>query len=154
MRVNRRGFSLIELVIVIVVMGMLGMFAYPRLRGSTNGMSVRSARQQTTEMLVIARAAAVQNGSEARFIRAGNVVRVTVDSSGTFVTLTARDLYTEHGVTVAVGGAAPRDTVRFGPRGVAIGLTGFSTIKFTNSTVTDSICVSKLGKVARTGCTA
>jgi hypothetical protein len=117
-------------------------------------MSVRSARQQTAEMLVIARSAAVQNGSEARFIRAGNVVRVTVDSNGTFVTLSVRDLYTEHGVTVAVGGAAPRDTVRFDPRGLAIGLTGAATIKFTNSAATDSICVSKLGKVARMGCTA
>ena len=154
MRASRSGFTLLELLIVIIVMGLLGMYAYPRLRGSTTGLSVRSARQQTQEMLVIARSAAVQNGSEARFIRAGNVVRVLVDSSGTFVTLSARDLYTEHGVTVAVGGAAPRDTVRFDPRGLAIGLTGAATITFTNSTVTDSICVSKLGKVARAGCTA
>lgn len=154
MRAKRSGFSLLELLIVIIVMGMLSMFAYPRLRGSTTGLSVRSARQQTTEMLVIARAAAVQNGSEARFIRAGNLIRVLVDSNGTFVTLSARDLYTEHGVTVAVGGAAPRDTVRFDPRGLAIGLSGAATITFTNATVTDSICVSKFGKVARTGCTA
>jgi prepilin-type N-terminal cleavage/methylation domain-containing protein len=153
MRANRSGFTLLELLIVIIVIGLLSGFAYPRLRGSTTGLSVRSARQQTTELLVIARAAAVQNGSEARFIRAGNVVRAVVDSNGTFVTLSVRDLYTEHGVTVAVGGAAPRDTVRFDPRGLAIGLAGASTIKFTNATVTDSICVSKLGKVARTGCT-
>jgi hypothetical protein len=79
---------------------------------------------------------------------------VTVDSNGTFVTLSVRDLYTEHGVTVAVGGAAPRDTVRFDSRGLAIGLAGAATITFTNSTATDSICVSKLGKVARIGCTA
>lgn len=154
MRAHRSGFTLLELLIVIIVMGMLGMFAYPRLRGSTTGIQVRSARQQTQEMLVVARAAAVQNGSEARFIRAGNVVRVTVDSSGTFVTLTTRDLYTEHGVSVEVGGAAPRDTVRFDSRGLAIGLTGASTIRFTKSTTRDSVCVSKMGKVARTGCTA
>lgn len=154
MRAVRSGFSLVELLIVIVVMGMLGTFGYPKLRNSTNGVSVRSARQQTTEMLVIARAAAVRNGSEARFIRSGNVVRVTVDSNGTYVTLSVRDLNKEHGITVAVGGTAPRDTVRFDPRGLAIGLAGAATIKFSNSTVTDSICVSKLGKVARTGCTA
>ena len=154
MRAHRSGFTLVELLIVIVVMGVLATFALPRLRGTTTALSVRSARQQTTEMLIVARAAAVQNGSEARFIRSGNVVRVIVDSSGTYVTLSARDLYQEHGVTVAVGGAAPRDTVRFGARGLSIGSTGAQTITFTNSTVTDSICVSKLGKVARTGCTA
>ena len=154
MRGYRSGFTLVELLIVITLMGIMGMFAYPKLRGTTTSMSVRSARQQTAEMLVIARAAAVRNGTDARFIRNGNVVRVVADSSGTLVTLSVRDLYTEHGVTVAVGGAAPRDTVRFDARGQAIGLTGAATIKFTNSTATDSICVSKLGKVARLGCTA
>ena len=154
MRRNRTGFTLVELIIVITIMGMMGMFAYPKLRGSTASWSVRAARQKTTEMLVVARSAAVQNGSEARFIRSGNLVRVVVDSSGTFVTLISRDLYNDNGVTVAVGGSAPRDTVRFDPRGLAIGLTGSATIKFTNSTVTESVCVSKLGKVARTGCTA
>ena len=154
MRNNRSGFTLVELLIVIALMGIMGTFAYPRLRGSTTGWSVRTARQLTTEMLVVARSAAVQNSAEARFIRSGNVVRVIVDSSGTFVTLASRDLYADHGVTVTVGGAAPRDTVRVDPRGLAIGLAGAATIKFTKSTVTDSICVSKLGKVARMGCTA
>lgn len=154
MRASRSGFTLVELLIVITLMGIMGTFAYPRLRGSTSSWSVRSARQQTMEMLVVARSAAVQNGADARFIRSGNVVRVIVDSSGTFVTLASRDLNKEHGVTVTVGGAAPRDTVRYDARGLAIGLTGAETITFTKATVTDSICVSKLGKVARMGCTA
>lgn len=153
MRARRSGFTLIELLIVMTLMGIMGMFAYPKLRGTTTSWSTRSARQQVTSMLIVARAAAVQNGSEARFIRNGNVVRVTVDSSGTYVTLAARNLYTEHGVTLSTGGAA-RDTVRFDPRGIAIGLTGVAMFKFTNATVKDSICVSKLGKVARTGCSA
>jgi len=153
MRARRSGFTLVELLIVMTLMGIMGMYAYPRLRGSTAGWSTRSARQQVTSMLIVARAAAIQNGSEARFIRSGNVVRVTVDSSGTSVTLLSRDLYRENGVTFTTGGAA-RDTTRFDPRGVAIGLTGVAIFKFTNATVKDSICVSKLGKVARMGCTA
>ena len=153
MRGRRSGFTLVELLIVMSLMGIMGMFAYPKLRRSTTSWSTRSARQQVTSMLIVARAAAVQNGSEARFIRSGNVARVIVDSSGTFVTLAARDLYRDHGVTFTTGGVA-RDTVRFDPRGVAIGLTGAAMFKFTNATVKDSICVSKLGKVARLGCTA
>jgi prepilin-type N-terminal cleavage/methylation domain-containing protein len=151
---NRSGFTLVELLIVITVMGLMGTFAYPRLRGTTTSLSVRNARQQVQTMLVTARAASVQNGAEARFIRSGNVVRVSVDSSGTRVTLISREHYTEQGVSLAKGGAAPRDTIRFDSRGMAIGLTGAATYSFTNATVTDSICVSKLGKVARTGCSA
>lgn len=154
MRPTRSGFTLVELMIVVSLMGIMTMFAYPKLRGSTSSLAVRSARQQAAEMLIIARAAAVQNGSDARFIRSGNVLRVIVDSSGTFVTLSARDLYTQHGVTVAVAGTTPHDTVRFDARGQAIGLTSAETIRFTNAAAKDSLCVSKLGKVARSGCTA
>ena len=151
MRARRTGFTLVELLIVMTIMGIMGMYAYPKLRSATTSYSTRNARQQVTSMIIVARAAAVQNGSEARFIRSGNVARVVVDSSGTFVTLASRDLNREHGVTFTTSGTA-RDTIRFDPRGVAIGLTGAAIFKFTNSTVKDSICVSKLGKVARTGC--
>lgn len=152
MRASRSGFTLIEMLIVMTLMGLMGMFALPKLRGTTNSMSVRSARQQTAEMLIVARASAVRSGADARFIRSGNVVRVIADSNGTLVTIAARDLYSSLGVTLTTGGTAPRDTVRFDPRGQAIGLTGPSTLRFTSGTSHDSVCVSKLGKVARAGC--
>ena len=106
MRARRMGFSLIELLIVMTIMGIMGMYAYPKMRGTTASWSTRSARQQVTSMIIVARAAAVQNGSEARFIRSGNVARVTVDSNGTYVTLASRDLYRDHGVTFTTGGTA------------------------------------------------
>jgi prepilin-type N-terminal cleavage/methylation domain-containing protein len=152
MRASRSGFTLIEMLIVVSLMGLMGMLAFPRMHAATNSMSVRSARQQAAEMLIVARGSAVRSGADSRFIRSGNVLRVIVDSSGTFVTVAARDLYTSLGVTVEVGGTAPRDTVRFSPRGQAIGLTGPATIRFTNGSSHDSVCVSKLGKVARAGC--
>ena len=151
MRASRSGFTLVELLIVVSLMGIMGMFAYPRLRGSTTSWSVRSARQQTTEMLVVARSAAVQNGADARFIRSGNVVRVVIDSSGTWVTLASKNLDTEYGVAYGVSSGG-RDTVRYDARGIAIGLSGAQWLRFSKDTKVDSVCVSRMGKVAPRSC--
>lgn len=149
---RRSGFTLVEMLIVVVLLGLMSAIAYPRLKGPAAKLSVRSARQQASEMLVVARTAAVQSGAETRFIRSGNVLRTVMDSSGTWITLAARDLYSMHGVTVAVTGTLPKDTIRFDARGVAIGLTASETLKFTNATAADSVCVTRVGKVARGGC--
>ena len=146
------GFTLIEMLLVVVFMGVLSMIAYPRLKGPAASLSVGAARQQTNEMLVVARTNAAQTGAETRFIRSGNVVRVVMDSSGTWITLAARDLYAAHGVTLDVTGTAPKDTIRFDARGVAIGLTAAETLRFTNSPAVDSVCVTRVGKASRGGC--
>lgn len=149
---RRQGFTLIEMLLVVVFLGVLSAIAYPRLKGPAASLSVSSARQQTSEMLIVARTSAAQTGAETRFIRNGNIVRVVMDSSGTWITVAARDLYTAHGVTVAVSGTAPKDTIRFDARGVAIGLSAAETFKFTNAAAVDSVCVTRVGKVARGGC--
>ncbi|HEX8849794.1 MAG TPA: GspH/FimT family pseudopilin [Gemmatimonadaceae bacterium] len=149
---RRTGFTLVEMLLVVVFLGLMGAIAYPRLKGPAAGLSVRAALQQTSEMLVVARTAAVQSGSETRFIRNGNVLRTVMDSSGTWITLTARDLYALHGVTLTMSGTLPKDTIRFDARGVAIGLTASQTIRFTNSNAVDSVCVTRVGKVTRGGC--
>jgi prepilin-type N-terminal cleavage/methylation domain-containing protein len=149
---RRLGFTLIEMLLVVVFLGLLSMIAYPRLKGPAASLSVSTARQQATEMLLVARTTAVQAGAETRFIRSGNVVRAVMDSSGSWVTLAARDLYADEGVTLASSGSAPHDTVRFDARGVAIGLTASQSLKFTNLTAVDSICVTRVGKVTRGGC--
>ena len=149
---RRPGFTLVEMLLVMILLGLISAIAYPRLKGPVAGLSVRSALQQTSEMLIVARTAAVQSGAETRFIRNGNVLRTVMDSSGTWITLGARDLYTLHGVTLTVSGTLPKDTIRFDARGIAIGLTASQTIKFTNSTAIDSVCVTRVGKVTRGGC--
>ena len=147
----RSGFTLLDLVLAMTVMGLVSAIAFPRMRGPIAGLQVRAARQSMSQMIVVARSAAIQSGSEARFIRNGNVTRVVVDSSSVFVTLTAKDLATEHGVTLGVS-AGGRDTLRFDPRGVAIGLNGAQWFRFTRDGTVDSVCVSRFGKVAQKGC--
>lgn len=154
MRGRRQGFTLPELLIVVIVTSVLTSMALPGIRQTTSRMKVRAARQQATSLLVLARAAAVQRSAETRFIRTGNRVRVVADSAGTFVRLSgSRDLNSTLAVTVEGFGALASDTLRFDPRGVAIGPTGAGKLRFTLDGWRDSVCVTRLGKVAvRGGC--
>src|ERR1044071_8494526 len=85
------GFTVVELLMVIVVMGFLTSIAYPRwtsVRASTN---LRAARVQFPASLAIARAAAVRFGRPAQLKRTGNTIQVRADTGGTgvFVALTS-----------------------------------------------------------------
>ena len=148
---TRPGFTLLDLVLALSIMGLVGAIALPRLKAPASGLQVRSARQATSEMIVVARSVAIQTGSESRFIRSGNTVRVVVDSNGTWVSLAAKNLNTDYGVTYGVS-AGGRDTLRFDPRGMAIGLTGAQWIRFSRDAVIDSVCVNRMGKVAQKSC--
>jgi prepilin-type N-terminal cleavage/methylation domain-containing protein len=58
-----RGFTLIELVIVLVIMSIVIAVAGPRVAGGLLGMSIRSAALQTAAMLRYARSKAVNTGT-------------------------------------------------------------------------------------------
>ena len=148
---TRRGFTLLDMVLTIAITGIVGAMALPRLKAPAAGLQVRSAKLATSQMIVVARSAAIQSGSEARFIRSGNVVRVVIDSSGTWVTLASKNLDTEYGVAYGVSSGG-RDTVRYDARGIAIGLSGAQWLRFSKDTKVDSVCVSRMGKVAPRSC--
>ncbi len=59
---SSRGFTLIELAIVLVVMGIVIAFAGPRVVGGLTGQGVRTAALQTAAMLRYARSKAVNTG--------------------------------------------------------------------------------------------
>src|ERR671931_541343 len=62
---GRRGFSLIEMFVVFVVVGVIVMIGAPRLRDAFEKTNVRSARIAVATSAAIARAAAVQRGCRA-----------------------------------------------------------------------------------------
>lgn len=83
---RRRGFTLIELVVVVVVLGLLAAFALPRLR-STRGRAYTSTLQSDLRNLAVA--------EEAYYYQHGVY---TPDLSRLFVTVSS-------GVTVSVSAA-------------------------------------------------
>ena len=82
---NRFGYTLAEMIVVLIIFGVVVGLSIPRLHGAQSSAGLRSARQQTAIYLAQAHALAVQRGREAWFVRNGNSVSVSVDSSGTQV---------------------------------------------------------------------
>jgi prepilin-type N-terminal cleavage/methylation domain-containing protein len=147
---NRSGYTLAEMILVLVIFGIVTALSIPRLHGATSSAGLRSARTQTAIYLATAHALAIQRGREAWFVRSGNAISVSVDSSGTQVVYgRPHDLLREHQVTIPT---TSRDIIKFDPRGFAIGASAVEKIVLTRDGLRDSVCVSKLGKVITRGC--
>jgi prepilin-type N-terminal cleavage/methylation domain-containing protein len=150
MRRQRTGYTILELMIAMAVFAIIAAIAYPRFHEVTRDAALRSSRQEMAAYLVRARAAALQRGRQTYFIRAGDSVRVAVDSSGTPVPLfSALDLHVQHAVSIV---RTTRDTITFDPRGYAVGLGATEVIAVGREGARDSVCVTKLGKVIDRGC--
>jgi len=138
------------MIVVLVIFAVVTSLSIPRLHGAQSSGSLRSARMQTAIYLAQAHSLALQRGREAWFVRNGNVVSVSVDSSGTQVVYSrAHDLLREHGVTIP---STTHDIIKFDSRGYAIGAGTVETVVLTRDGMRDSVCISKLGKVITRGC--
>lgn len=142
---DRRGFSLIELLIVIVIIGAIASFGYPSVRRGLESRRVAGARIAITTMNAKARALAVQRSRSVSLVLSGNTVLVVSRHpvTGALDTADRRNLYDVHGVTIGTS----RDTLRYDPRG--LGLQNSST----TITVTrpggyaDTVVITSLGGI-------
>jgi prepilin-type N-terminal cleavage/methylation domain-containing protein len=147
---SRSGYTLAEMMVVLIIFGVVTALSIPRLHGAQSSAGLRSARTQTAIYLEQAHALAVQRGRQARFVRSGNVVTVTVDSSGTQVVYgRAHDLSEEHRVSIA---ATTQDTIMFDARGFATNISTTAKVVLTRDGMRDSVCVAKIGKIITRGC--
>ena len=144
----RRGFTLIEVLMVITIVGILLGVVVPRYGAISGAMSVHSAKQELGSMLAQGRATAIRTDQTVLVVRTGNVISlVGVNGTGSTI-ISQQDLGSQFNVTVS----ASRDTVTYDSRGMVTG--NSSTLKFvvTNGSTRDSVCLMALGKVTRTGC--
>src|SRR2546428_13138153 len=66
LRMERSGFTTIEMIIVVLIIGVIAAIGFPKIRGTLDKTNVRSARVYLSTQLVTARATAVQRGCYAR----------------------------------------------------------------------------------------
>ena len=155
----RGGFTMVELLLVIAMVGAVVAIAMPKMRTFRDASAVRSARLQLVTAVEAARAAAIQRGRQARVRVRGDSVLVTVDtgspgaaSTGTFTVLSTIPLMKEHAVTVSL--ASPTDTIiGFDSRGLASPrLDPTRVYVLTRGAMRDSVCVSRLGMLLPARC--
>jgi len=138
------GFTLVEMLIVVVIIGMTTLFAFPRAQRMFEHTNVRGARTTIVNMLNAAKIAARQSNTESSFILTNNHVQVVRTLAGVTETVMQRDLANAYDVAITSGNL----TLDFDPRGVVVG-GGTRTIVVSKSGFADSVVVDGYGRIRR-----
>src|SRR2546429_9930852 len=91
---RRSGFTTIEMVIVVVLIGIIAMIGFPKISKTLDKTNVRSARDAVGTLAGTARAAAIQRGCRSVLHFTGNTGWVTTACPTTVDTISGvQDLY-------------------------------------------------------------
>ncbi len=137
------GFSLVEMMIAIAVMGLMLAMAMPRIRDTVIKRDVKSARAAVANMYARARINALQTRKQTTVRFNASTVWITVPLGGGLDTVGAPvDLNNAYGVTVSY----TDPSISIQPTGLAT-LGAPVTIKVTRSGKSDSVMISGYGRL-------
>ena len=145
---GRKGFSTIEMIMVVVLIGVIGAIGFPRLRRGLEKQNVRSSKALLATLAATARGTAIQRGCSATLHLTGDSVWVTacgVNPPAASVAVGTKKLVgSEFHVTLSSSQAS----IVYDPRGIA---TVFqpTTIRVIGANYQDSVVINELGKVKR-----
>ena len=147
---NESGFTLMELILVLVVMGIVAAIAIPAFMGLLPAMRLNGAARQVMGDLMNARMEAVKQNNQFKIFVLNNHEYLIlddndndgIDDGGTETSRTVDIQSNYSDVTINYTGSAP--TVTFGPKGTAPDL---DTITLQNSSGSKSVSVSIAGRV-------
>jgi len=151
---SRPGYSLAEVIVVIVIIGVIAAMSLPKLSRMRDKTKVYAATERFTRSVFAARQAAIQRGKHAYFKSQNNKIWVIVDTSGTnadsVIVNTTLDMSSAYGVTVSPSSLV---SIEYDPRGISTQAAkqNFGFVH-TASGYVDSLCVSKLGNTIRDRC--
>lgn len=146
---RRSGFTLIEMLIVITLIGVVGAMAFPKWHTAYDHENVRAARREALTQLNRAKGTAVQRGCRATIQMRATGTKVwveacrmtalagsTTDTVG-FISL----LSTKYGVTMTTSA----DSLPFAPTSLGLG-TATITMTFTKNGYTSTLTVTSIGR--------
>jgi len=144
-RPGRRGFTLPEILIVIVMISVLSIVAIPRFAVANGKRQMQSAKMRVATAAATARAAAIQKGQQVRFMIKSNRVTVIAAATDTIPLISPVPLDTLY--KVIASGFTDSLVVNFSARGFAA-LDNGTTITLKRPGVpTDSVVITKTGMV-------
>lgn len=145
---RRDGFTTIEMVIVVILIGIIAMIGFPRLQSQFEKQNVRSAQAYLATMMSTARNAAIQRGCTATLNLTADSAWVTacgVNPPAASVQVGTKKLIgSDFKVTLASSVAS----LSYNPRGVTT-VYQTVTVRVVGPHYTDSIMTNQLGKVVR-----
>jgi prepilin-type N-terminal cleavage/methylation domain-containing protein len=148
---RHRGFTFVEILIVMVLIGIIAAMGIPRIRDAVQKTNVRASRAAVGTIVAKARAAAVQRGctSALHFTSGTNgTVWVTVCKVNSNVGVDTLGGIERIATRFNVTFTADRDSVRFMPNGIL--LDNVTTmLRMSWSTIKDSLMINSVGKVVR-----
>ena len=137
---TRRGFSLLELIVVVVIAGIIVALGLPRLTNARDAAGVRGAVEEIGALFAVARQEAIAGRA---------AVTVRIDTAERAVELRvgdARLIRRALGETYGVSLGTNRDSTVYDPRGIGFGLSNV-TIVVRRGTMVDTLAMSRLGRV-------
>src|SRR5437016_12517241 len=96
----RRGFTLVELAVVLAILAVVTSLTLPRLQGLLDWIAVNTAAQDVTTALAVSRNAAIMQGSRRRLVIARDSLRIDRWAGDSWAPLERWPGPDRHGVTL------------------------------------------------------
>jgi prepilin-type N-terminal cleavage/methylation domain-containing protein len=137
---RRNAFTLVELLLVVVLMGVLMALAVPRFSAMRDGASVRSAMADLGADFSMARQSAIT--------RRSSVAVVLDTASGTVELRSAARMMSRHtlGATYGIVLGSNRDSAVYDSRGLGYGVSNL-TVTVRRGAIVDTLTMSRMGRV-------
>ena len=137
---RRQGFTLAELMVVVMITGVIMALAVPRLAGLRDTASVRGAMNDLGAAFSTARHEAIKRRASVAVGIDDSTGVVELRTSG--IPILRRPLSDIYGVAIT----ASRDSAVYDPRGVGFGLSNL-TVTVRRGSMVDTLTMSRLGRV-------
>jgi prepilin-type N-terminal cleavage/methylation domain-containing protein len=137
---RRNAFTLVELLLVVVLMGVIMALAVPRFSAMRDGASVRAAMADLGADFSMARQSAIT--------RRSSVAVVLDTASGTVELRSAARMMSRHtlGATYGIVLGSNRDSAVYDSRGLGYGVSNL-TVTVRRGAIVDTLTMSRMGRV-------
>ena len=145
---GRKGFSTIEMIVVLILIGVIASIGFPRLRDGLEKQNVRSAKALIATLAATARGAAIQRGCSATLNLTVDSIWVTacgVNPPAASVEVGTKKLVgDEFSVTLDATAAS----VVYDPRGISTQFQA-TTVRVIGPHYRDSVIINEVGRVSK-----